>query len=149
MVSDSVFGTRAEAPASAACSPSGWTRGADSPARPDDDGEPDSSGARRGRAHDDDARALSPPASRAAVDDVDARLASFTRRVDATLRAMDAFDARLAETQREGTPVKARGDRARVDDESPPSTTIANANSERRPRPDVAPTARRGRPAMP
>lgn len=113
MVSDSVFGTRAEAPASAACSPSGSTRGADSPARPDDDGEPDPSG----RAHDDVRRARSPPASRAAVDDVDARLASFTRRVDATLRAMDAFDARLAETEREGTPVKvkARGERARRD----------------------------------
>ena len=89
MVSDSAFGTRAEAPASAACSPSGSTRGADSPARPDDDGEPDPSG----RAHDDVRRARSPPASRAAVDDVDAHLASFTRRVDAILRAMDAFDA--------------------------------------------------------
>ena len=111
MVSDSVFGTRAEAPASAACSPSGSTRGADSPARPDDDCEPDSSG----RARDDVHRARSPPASRAAVDDVDARLASFTRRVDATLRAMDAFDARLAETEREGTPVRARGERARRD----------------------------------
>ena len=106
-MSDTAFGTRAEAPASAACSPSGSTRGGHGS---DDSGSP-------GKTRDDIRRALSPSASRAAVDDVDARLASFTRRVDAILRAMDAFDALLAETEREGTPVKvkvkARGERAR------------------------------------
>ena len=113
MVSDTAFGTRAEAAASAACSPSGSTRGGHGS---DDSGSP-------GKTRDDIRRALSPSASRAAVDDVDARLASFTRRVDATLRAMEAFDARLAETQREGTPVKPRGERAFAD---PPRPNLAS-----------------------
>ena len=107
MVSDTAFGTRAEVPASAACSPSGSTRGGHGS---DDSGSP-------GKTRDDIRRALSPSASRAAVDDVDARLASFT------LRAMEAFDARLAETQREAPPDKPRGDRACPD---PPRPNLAS-----------------------
>ena len=36
---------------------------------------------------------------------------------------MEAFDARLAETQREGTPVKSRGERAFAD---PPRPNLAS-----------------------